>query len=519
MTGLRLPRINIRAIAVTLVHGSTFVLLLMSYLLYKFTVQKLCTWTAFGYWHQGKVRNFITASGLKFLRRIDLHEPESISRLDLIDLSIRHLKLKRTRSLITVGGMSVGIAVIVFLVSVGYGLEGLVISRIASLNEMKQAEVTVEPGGKLVLDDKALADFKGISGVADALPQISVIGKIRYNASETDMAAYAVTANYLKESAVAVIQGKLFDSHALSVPASQVSKPIEASTIQMPTDQLADEDDNDTNQPQSIVMSSAALKQAVANRAMLQVLGIKAEEASGKTFEVSFVMNDTDDSGQSILIASLPTSYTIVGVVSDDSSPYFYVPFIDIRSLGVSQYNQVKVTVNQAGDLAAARKHIEVLGYATQSVVDTVAQVNSLFSTFRTILVVLGLGALFVASLGMFNTLTVSLLERTREVGLMKSMGMRSFEVRELFLTESMIMGLFGGLLGVVLGFVGGKMLSLAISVISISQGGGIVDVSSVPIEFALLIILTSIFVGFLTGIYPSRRATRISALNALRYE
>ena len=64
-----------------------------------------------------------------------------------------------------------------------------------------------------------------------------------------------------------------------------------------------------------------------------------------------------------------------------------------------------------------------------------------------------------MASLGMFNTMTVSLLERTREVGVMKSMGMLSEEVRELFLAESMIMGMGGGTLGVLFGFVMGGIV------------------------------------------------------------
>src|SRR3990167_2725018 len=95
-----------------------------------------------------------------------------------------------------------------------------------------------------------------------------------------------------------------------------------------------------------------------------------------------------------------------------------------------------------------ARKQVEALGMKTSSVTDTVDQINRLFSTLRLILGLLGIVALSVASLGMFNTLTVSLLERTREVGMMKAIGMRSSEVRDLFLTESMTMGFFGGIGG-----------------------------------------------------------------------
>ena len=146
-------------------------------------------------------------------------------------------------------------------------------------------------------------------------------------------------------------------------------------------------------------------------------------------------------------------------------------------------------------------------------------RINSLFSTARTVLALLGMVALAVAALGMFNTLTVSLLERTREVGLMKAMGMKSSEVQELFLTESMIMGFLGGILGIILGFLAGKALGVVLSVFAVAKGVGILDVSSLPAVFVLVILTLSLLVGFATGIYPARRATKISALNALRYE
>ena len=182
-------------------------------------------------------------------------------------------------------------------------------------------------------------------------------------------------------------------------------------------------------------------------------------------------------------------------------------------------YSQLKIVVKHEKDLATVRKKVEGLGFSSSSVVDTVAQIDSLFSMVRKILAVVGAVALGVASLGMFNTLTVSLLERTREIGLMKAMGMRSNEVQELFLTESMVMGFFGGIAGLIMGFIAGKIVGLLLSIFAVVKGVGYVDVSHLPLSFVLLIILLSLFVGIVTGVYPAQRATKISALNALRYE
>lgn len=498
-----------------IVQSASFVLLLLLYISFKITIQKVLTWSAFGRWRAGKVRLGMLSACLWLIHNLDIHPAQSISRIDLINLSLSNLKIKRTRSLVTIGGMSVGIAVIVFLVSIGYGLQSVVISRIARLDEMRQTTVVTQPGSQLQLNDKALSDLGSIAHVEQALPQIAAVGKVAYGQSEADMAVYGVTAAYLEQSAVQPVHGQIFTSNQLTVEQSDISAPQSSSSASPQTSPAT----QDTSTTEPISLSSVAVRQAVVNQAMLQLLEVQPDQAVGKTFNASFIANLTSADNTLSTIQSLPAEYSIVGVIPGQDSPLFYVPFIDLRSLGLDRYDQVKVIVDSQQNLAEVRRLIEVQGYSTQSVVDTVSQVNTLFNTLRTLLVILGVGALFVASLGMFNTLTVSLLERTREVGLMKSMGMRSFEVRELFLTESMIIGLAGGTLGLLLGIIGGKILSLALSVLSISQGSDFINVSIVPWNFAIAIILTSLVVGFLTGLYPARRATRISALNALRYE
>jgi len=269
----------------------------------------------------------------------------------------------------------------------------------------------------------------------------------------------------------------------------------------------------------TVELAGNAKRQAVVNRAMLKILGINEGEAVGKKFNVSFVVVGELLEESKEKIESAATEYTIVGVTPEEKIPVFYVPFIDLRSLGITNYSQVKLVVKDQAELAKARRQVEAMGYMTRSVADTVEQINSLFSTLRTVLILLGMVALSVAALGMFNTLTVSLLERTREVGLMKAMGMKSTEVHDLFLTESMIMGVFGGLGGLMFGIICGKILSLILTIFAVFKGVGFIDITYVPFSFVFLIILLSITVGIITGIYPAHRATKISALDALRYE
>lgn len=596
-----------------------------------------------------------------WVKRMDKKSSGGVSKLYLIEIAFKNMGAKRTRTVITIGGMAIGISFIVFLVSVGYGMEQLVISRVARLDELKQAEVLPGLSRDLRLDDATLAKLTGIPNVVEVLPLISVVGRVSYAKSVSDIAVYGATTDYLKYSALQPVKGTLFQSNKIS----QVDKPEgQVAGAQVSVANIGDEigevsylinpdewlkvrstpgtrgkilgftrraegqssgtetwggtylgdeagqagEDSDGNklgkwvkakfpiwdkescstdnnpdcvdgeylvkreesaqvqaegyvaelsmtvtgngQPQVLgettdvplgtlpvvedasesaaaasqkiektEVKSSEEKSIVVNRSVLQILNIPESEAIGKEVTVSMVVSGDLLDDANTRIESTPGSYKIIGVIPDEETPMIYIPFMDVRSMGVNRFSQVKVIVKDKNSLSSVRTTIESAGYGTVSVADTVEQIDNLFTNFRLILSVLGLVALAVASLGMFNTLTVSLLERTREVGLMKAMGMKSEEIKSLFLTESMIMGFYGGIIGLIIGTLAGKVLSILLSVFSIVKGVGFVDVSYVPPTYVLAVLMLSMLVALVTGYYPAKRATKISALNALRYE
>lgn len=562
----------------------------------------------------------------KLSRSLVTGRMDGIDQVDLIEFSLKNMKTRKTRTIVTIGGMTIGIAIIVFLVSVGYGLQNLVVARVAKLDQMKQAEVSLHSGSKLKINDQTSSSVQSITGVEAVLPLVSVVGKVSYNNSVSDMVAYGVTADYLKNSDIRVTQGEIFRSNeTTNTDLPKAVQPGESlgndqdifflinseewikvrenadrnsrilgytkknsSDLKLGKDveggEYIDEEgsvkkdwivadfplwkksncvtedcskseyapmqgvdgrqlevrgaiasmnvsikeeyegDGDANLNEKVtegpaVLSSKEPGEAVVNQAMLQVLGISEGEAIGKKFNTSFVvvgnlLGEGVDKKESQRM-----QYQIKGVIAEGKMPIFYVPFVDIRALGITNYSQLKVVAASQEMLPLVRKQIETTGFATSSVSDTVDQINNFFATARMILGLVGMVALFIASLGMFNTLTVSLLERTREVGLLKAMGMRSGEVRNLFLTESIIMSFLGGLLGVLLGVLLGKTFSTIASIYSVSVGYEIINITYVPWRLALSIVAISLLVGFSTGVYPARRAQKISALNALRYE
>lgn len=428
------------------------------------------------------------------------YSPESLSPLSLVELSVKNLLNKRTRSIVTIGGMALGIGFIVFLISIGYGLEGLVISRVASLKERRQIDVIPVVSGNLNIDDETLTQFKDLTGVEKVLPFISVAGTVSYQNSSSDVVAYGVLSEYLQEEDVTASAGSIFPNNELFNTEKKEIKDIDPETEDVE------------------IQLSQQPRQAVINDSFMQILGLQLTNAIGKRFSVEFTVTGElleDDTR----VKSLPVDYEIIGVTEDNRNPIMYIPILDTKELGVTRYSQVKVVTDTEDNVSTARNLIEFLGYRTVSVLDTVTQIEQLFSNVRILLVVIGGIALAVAALGMFNTLTVSLLERTREVGLMKAIGMKSNEVKTLFINESVIMGILGGMGGLVLGFLMGKILSGLLSVVSVSRGFTPIDIALIPSNIVGIIVGLSIVIGVVTGIFPAVRATKISALNALRYE
>ena len=603
----------------------------------------------------------------KMMSLIDPEPKKSFNRSYLIELSLKNMKAKKTRTMVTMGGMAIGIAFIVFLVSVGYGLQNMVVSRVARLDELKQTDVVPGLSADLTLTDETMTKFKAITNVKDVLPVIAVVGKISYQNSVSDMAVYGVTTDYLKNSAIQPVRGKIFENAnavsevqnkqgqvagvttdnqtfaigdtlgdldfviepsswlrvrdsaspkgkllgytrrvegkqsgvevigeyyladskdkvtLLDADGNKISRWVKTTvplwqskscnvadnaaceegkyvplvndqdgqeqiegyiaelsmdtrlvgnsgnvlgittdntTGSLPVINIASESATTLEQQKKVLeISPEAKRVAVVNRSTLQILNLSESNAVGKKVSLTFVVVGDLIADKSEKIESAPSEYTIIGVTPDEGTPMVYVPFIDLRSLGITKYSQMKLIVADTNSLAKVRTTVEAGGYGTISVADTVAQIDKLFASFRLVLAILGMVALSVAALGMFNTLTISLLERTREVGLMKAMGMKSSEVKDLFLTESMIMGFFGGVIGLIAGTLIGKMLSLILTAFSLVKGVGTVDISYVPPIFVFTVLVLSVVVGILTGYFPAKRATKISALNALRYE
>jgi len=636
-------------------------------------------------------------------KKIEGLRHSEVQGIYLIELAYRNMMIKKTRSLITIFGMSVGVGAIVLLLSLGYGIEKLIVGKVARLDELRMIDVSAGENTTSRLSESVYKKIKKIKDVEKTLPIISVVGRISYKRATTDILVYAVPEGYKSILTGKITKGKFFvesanksfsgimedeygrvagaktelinadfDSKISSqsvyfnvLPEAPVvawkdcsitskilgyvprieggyggeeywggdyypfaqngrvgydkkkniflgrwiktkvplfdkktdgvlspvlddygrqtwedvcisqkdiqitdrlafgevlgeateSAAINSDSLLTISDEVLSASDSAeaSSSAESIydtavvatseagielvsleASTSAQTKEkaqerikiipsgqleAVVSSGFINLLGIPENKAIGTKFKTSFIIVKSlmpDIQGK---VLTSEVEYKIGGVADDPDNTYFFVPFSDLYQIGIKNFSQLKVIITNSKSMQTVRKLIETMGLKTNSTVDTVKQIESLFANLRVILAVLGMVALGVASLGMFNTLTVSLLERTRETGGMKAIGMVSDEVQDLFLAEAMIMGLSGGIGGLTLGIAMGELISLLVSIIAISQGQGYLHLNYVPPYFVVFIIISSFIVGLLTGLYPAHRAKKTSALNALRYE
>jgi len=392
--------------------------------------------------------------------------------IDILRLSFGNLRRNMLRTILTVSGVVVGIGAIVFLVSLGFGLQELAVSKVANLDALTLLTVNPSQKENIVLNETAIGKFKAIDGVSDISPILSYPASISTETDNGDTIAYGVVPKYFSLEDVTIDYG---------------SKTFSSDTA------------NET------VVSIASLK-------ALKLTD--PAKALGKDIDVKIVKIITNDKKEE---SSLRLK--IVGISKDDATKFAYTPIKTLDKFQGSAYSKVKVKIKTREGMAEVRKAVESMGFPTNSVTDTVDQINQVFTIIKIVLGGFGFIALMVAAIGIFNTLTIALLERTHEIGVMKAIGGRDSDVALVFTAEASMIGLFGGLLGVSTGWVLGKGINLLINFVAVSLDGPASNLFSTPLWFAGIVVAFAFTVSTVAGILPAMRAAKLDPLEALRYE
>ena len=182
-------------------------------------------------------------------------------------------------------------------------------------------------------------------------------------------------------------------------------------------------------------------------------------------------------------------------------------------------YSSIYVRVDEMENLTPVRERIEAMGVGVFALADELDEIKRAFLIMDSLLGAIGTIALIIAALGIINTMLMSILERTREIGVMKAVGGSENEIKFIFFIEAACIGLVGAIFGLLLGWLVTRIANQVMNTMVLPDNQGPIDLFYFPLWLILGAIGFSVLVSLAAGLYPAIRAARIDPVRALRHD
>jgi ABC-type antimicrobial peptide transport system permease subunit len=482
-------------------------------------------------------------------------------------IALGNLWRLKLRSVLTISGVMVGIGALVSMLSFGNGMQKNISGEFEKMGLLRTMQVfsgpvpgeheghtgdpdehgasgesgepaaphhpqppgtspdsTVRAGSAPPLDHAALRRIAALEGVALVYPQESFDARIVWREKDVPAKVQALPADFTKQRPFGEIHGRFFASdsagEAVLSRAWLATHRIEPDSILGDSITIRATGSGEvlmglaSSQLTRLGLPTGVIEAVTKVGSVLLPLFFGSNQAStvvvGTTdFESSFGFNTG-----SVLIP-IQTSSRIDHLSFSD--PYQLLSMLSSQTQG--GWRMLVVTVSDEHIFAGVRGQIEAMGFHVFSFVDQFEQIRKSFLIFDALVGAIGFLALFIASLSIVNTMVMSITERTREIGILKSLGAEEGQIRTLFLIESAAIGLIGSIAGLLLGYGVSRIGAFIIRRIMLSQGGPDVDPFSLSIWIALGAIAFGVLVSLLAGLYPAARAARVDPVEALRQQ
>jgi len=400
--------------------------------------------------------------------------------LDLVSFSLQSFKNRKSRMILTVLGVAVAIGVILFLVSLGYGLQKVILERITTEDSLLTLDVFPPDTDSLSITSEIVDQIEQNELVAVVSPQAVVTAQLTYDGLTAETLLNIVRPDFFRLSGLSVDPGEHFSNDGQK---QVVISPVVAELFAV-TD------------PNTLI---------------------------GQSLVLTFVLDQYNEQvveGEGVEPAVVTDSFVVVGVAADQSLlNQVYINQSSLATVELTEFQFLKVQVASQNNLETVRAMIIEQGFLVSALSDVVFQANQIFSIIQIVLAIFGIFSLFVAAIGLVNTMTISLLERINEIGIMRAIGASKWDIRKIFLIESTLIGFFGGVVGIALGFLMGGIFNGVLFILARTLGGQPVAVFHTPLWFIFFVLLFSAGVGLIAGVMPAQKAARLNALEALRYK
>ena len=447
---------------------------------------------------------------------------------DSIELAARNLRESVLRNSLTTLGISVGVASLVAMLSLGIGLQQLASRRLQRSGlfdsivvtsrrnlrsfDREQEESGPAPAESPDLNEAARLKIASVAGVVEAYPDLRFITEVRFDEKPHLTMVAGLPFSSKDGDSFEGMQGKFFSSAEAHEVILQ--KSFAAELLGKPS-----------RGAQEINVAEVARpllgKQVTMRYSERKSTGEDAASFSVISHEMPLTIVGVTDLDPDSMRGSARARLFVPQQLIETMRP---MQAYDMRASGGASsdqpiYSNVVARVSSAGKVDAVEQAIKNLGFNTFSILDATKSMRRFFAILDLFLGIFGSLALTVASIGIINTLVMAILERRREIGIMKAVGASDADVRGLFFAEAGAMGLLGGVCGTALGWIIGRVINFGTNIYLKRQGFPPEHIWSVPVWLVAGAVGFAFVVSLLSGLYPASRAARLDPVQALRYE
>jgi putative ABC transport system permease protein len=435
-----------------------------------------------------------------------------MNRQDLFELAARNMRNARLRNALTTMGIAVGVASLVAMLSLGIGLQGFANHQLLKSGMFQTVFVTsrqdirnieenadAKPEESPALNDDARRSISALPGVEEVVPEVRATAEVVYGDKTNFTLLAGLPPSAREEDAVENVKGRFF--------------------------------------------SSANADEVLVQRDFAKKLEQDADSVLGRTLTIRYAERQSGGSGDSFSIERTEKQFRIVGILDEEpfggmrmiSRARVFLPTQTAETMNLMQpadtqqlvraasgtrtYSMLTVRMKSAAYADKVEESVKKMHFSAYSYLDATKSIRRFFAVLDMFLGIFGSLALAVASLAIVNTLVMAVLERRREIGIMKALGASDIDVKKLFFAEAATMGLFGGSLGVALGWVIGRAINFGTNLYLHKMKMPAENLWTVPPWLIAGAIAFAILVSVLAGIYPAARAAKLDPVQALRYE
>ena len=403
---------------------------------------------------------------------------------EYLKMAVSNIKANKMRSFLTMLGIIIGISSVILIMSLGNGAKNVITEEMAGIAAGQIALYTYDDTGSYQITNEDIEAIEAeVGGLKGVNAYMSADGVTSTKKGEFQVMASGQRASYKVFSTTEILTGRYFD------------------------------------------------EQEYLSAAPVCVIG---EEDAIRLFGSADILGKTID----VTIWGTEISFRIIGVEQaekesmftftyDNSPVSIYFPltvFAQIYGVGFDTYYQIYLMAEDGADTAAIttqvvdlleRRH-QCYGediYQYESFSDYMGTVNTVINTVTMLISLVAAISLVVGGIGVMNIMLVSVTERTREIGIRKALGAKTRSIMLQFLSESAIITMIGGLIGIVSGIAGAFLVAKIVA----SVNPKLAFTPSVSIVTVLATTLFSSAIGLFFGIYPAKKAAKMSPIEALR--